>query len=252
MSLRTGRTVGCGLAGLLGLALGVVLWSQPEWLVDVLAALRPGCLYRVRVRAPLVALTIDDGPDSASTPLILAELAHYEARATFFLISGRIAGREQLVRDLVARGHELGNHLTRDEPSIRLKATVFEDALLEAHHVLAPYGSVRWLRPGSGWYSRTMIEIMHRHGYRCALGSIYPADAAVPWPGFAIRYILRNARPGAVVILHDGGARGLRTAEVLRTVLPRLHAEGYRVVTLSELVGAAQPTLAAGGRDSEP
>ena len=95
------------------------------------------------------------------------------------------------------------------------------------------------MRPGSGWYSRAMIDIIHRHRYRCALGSIYPFDVALTWRRFAVSYILSNARPGAVVILHDGGRRGLRTAQVLGAVLPRLRARGYQVVTLSELVGAS-------------
>jgi peptidoglycan/xylan/chitin deacetylase (PgdA/CDA1 family) len=193
----------------------------------------------VSLRAPLIALTIDDGPDSAGTPLILAQLQRHQARATFFLISSRVAGREPLVHQLVRAGHELGNHLTRDEPSIRLQPAEFERALLEAHGVLAPFGPVRWARPGSGWYSRAMIAIMRRHQYRCALGSVYPFDAALPSATFAARYILRNARPGAVVILHDGGSRGRRTAMVLDKVLPELRRRGYQVVTLSELVAAA-------------
>ena len=239
MSSKAGHRVGWGVAGLVGLGLGALFWSPPDWLVDGLATLRPGCLYRARVRNPLIALTIDDGPDPVSTPLILTELDRHDAHATFFLISGRVAGRERLVRDLVARGHELGNHLTTDQPSIRLKPAEFEQALLEAHRVLAPYGPVVWMRPGSGWYSRSMIDIIHRHRYRCALGSIYPFDVALTWRRFAVSYILSNARPGAVVILHDGGRRGLRTAQVLGAVLPRLRARGYQVVTLSELVGAS-------------
>ncbi len=239
MTSKAGRNVGWAIAGLVGLALGALLWSPPDWLVDSLATLRPGCLYRARLRAPLIALTIDDGPDPVSTPLILAELGRHDAHATFFLISSRLAGREQLVRDLVAAGHELGNHLTQDKPSIRLTPAEFEQALLEAHGVLAAYGPVTWLRPASGWYSRAMIDIIHRHQYRCALGSIYPFDATLPSRRFALSYIRRNARPGAIVILHDGGARGLRTAWVLRRVLPALRAKGYRLVTLSDLIGAA-------------
>jgi peptidoglycan-N-acetylglucosamine deacetylase len=107
--------------------------------------------------------------------------------------------------------------------------------------VLAKYGDVKWARPGSGWYSRTMIGSMTRHGYRCALGSVYPFDATIPSAGFAARYILWHARPGAVIILHDSGGRGRRTAKVLREVLPELRRRGYRLVSLGELE-------AAGGR----
>jgi peptidoglycan/xylan/chitin deacetylase (PgdA/CDA1 family) len=84
-----------------------------------------------------------------------------------------------------------------------------------------------------------MIDIMRRHGYRCALGSVYPFDATIPSTAFAARYIMSHTRPGAVLVLHDGGSRGRRTAKVLSEVLPELRRRGYRVVTLSELVAAA-------------
>jgi peptidoglycan/xylan/chitin deacetylase (PgdA/CDA1 family) len=233
--MRRPQTIGLGVAGGLALAAGALLWSAPEWLIDRIARRYPGCLYRVPTQAPLVALTIDDGPDSSSTPLILAELRRQKARATFFLITERVPGQERLVRTIVSEGHELGNHFTSDRASIRLSPSAFEADLLLAHQVLAPYGAVRWARPGSGWYSQAMIGVMQRHGYRCALGSVYPFDVTIPWASFAARYILGHARPGAVIVLHDGGSRGRRTANVLSEVLPELRRRGYRVVSLSEL-----------------
>jgi peptidoglycan-N-acetylglucosamine deacetylase len=237
--MRRARTIGLGVAGGLALAIGAALWSAPDWLIDQLARRHPGCLYRVPTQARLVALTIDDGPDSSSTPLILAELRRQEVRATFFLIAERVRGQEQLVRTIASEGHELGNHFTRDRASVRLSPSAFEADLLRAHQVLVPYGDVRWARPGSGWYSRAMISVMRRHGYRCALGSVYPFDATIPSAGFAARYIMSHTQPGAVVVLHDGGSRGRRTAKVLSEVLPELRRRGYRVVSLSELVAAA-------------
>ncbi|HEU4682465.1 MAG TPA: chitin deacetylase family protein [Gemmatimonadales bacterium] len=233
--MRRARTLGFAVVAGLALATGAALWSVPEWLVDQLARWHPGCLYRVPTQAPLVALTIDDGPDSSSTPLILAELRRHQARATFFLITERVRGQEQLVRRVAAEGHELGNHFTRDRASIRLSPGDFEADLLQAHQVLAPYGPIKWTRPGSGWYSRVMIDIMRQHGYRCALGSVYPLDAIIPSTAFAARFTMWHARPGAVVVLHDGGSRGQRTAKVLSEVLPELRRRGYRVVSLSEL-----------------
>jgi peptidoglycan/xylan/chitin deacetylase (PgdA/CDA1 family) len=184
-------------------------------------------------------LTLDDGPDAVTTPLILAELERHRARATFFLIAERVRGREQLVQQLVAAGHELGNHFTRDWPSIRLGAGEFERDLQDAHGLLAPHGPVHWARPGSGWYSQAMIATMARQGYRCALGSVYPYDAMIPSAAFSRWHILRNVRPGAIIVLHDGGARGRRTVRVLRAVLPELQRRGFRVVTLSELAASS-------------
>ncbi|MGH7578549.1 MAG: chitin deacetylase family protein [Gemmatimonadales bacterium] len=229
---RIGLVLVCGVL----VAGGAVLWTAPGWLIGVLARRYPGCLYQVPAEARLVALTIDDGPDPVSTPLILTELRRHGARATFFLISGRLRGQESVMRRLVADGHEIGNHLTRDRPSIRLSPGEFEADLLQADRELARWGPVAWVRPASGWYSQAMIRVMRQHGYRCALGSVYPFDVTLPSVSLGARFILRNVRPGAIVILHDAGARGRRTARVLARVLPELRRRGYRVVSLSELV----------------
>jgi peptidoglycan-N-acetylglucosamine deacetylase len=233
------RLVGWGALGAAVMGAGALLCGPPTWLFDWLAAHHRGCLYRIPLQAPLVALTLDDGPDAATTPQILAELQRHGARATFFLIAERVQGGGQLAHQLVAEGHELGNHFTRDRPSIQLSAGDFARDLAQAHRVLAPYGPVRWARPGAGWYSQTMIATMARQGYRCALGSVYPYDATIRSATFSSWHILRNVRPGAILVLHDGGARGRRTARVLRTVLPELYRRGFRVVTLSELASAS-------------
>lgn len=216
-------------------ALAIALWTIPRWLVPRLAGRSPRCLYSVPVGERVVAFTFDDGPDPESTPAILRMLRAHGAHATFFLIADRVCGCESLVATLPAEGHELGNHLTRNEPSILLTPKLFTSAVHEAGTVLGRFGPVRWLRPGSGWYNAAMLDTIEREGYRCALGSVYPYDAHLPLVGLAAAYILANARPGAVIVLHEGGARGRRTVEVLRRVLPVLHARGYRVATLSEL-----------------
>ena len=223
-----------------GLGLGVVggvmlLGGPPVWLLDWLASRHPGCLYRIPVKARMIALTLDDGPDPVTTSLILAELSRYDAHATFFLITDRIRNQERLVSQMVAGGHEIGNHFTQDRPGIQLTSQEFIRDLDEADRALKPFGPVRWARPGSGWYSQAMIQTLARKGYRCALGSVYPYDASIPSAGFATWYIRRNVRPGAILILHDGGARGRRTARILHRVLPWLQRQGFRVVSLSEL-----------------
>jgi peptidoglycan/xylan/chitin deacetylase (PgdA/CDA1 family) len=206
-------------------------------IIDCLAACTPQVLYSVDTAHRALALTIDDGPDRRTTPLILEVLRRYEARATFFIITGHMPGNEALLRRMLAEGHELGNHLTRDEPSSRLSPQAFEKELCTAHAVLSAYGSrVAWCRPGSGWVNAPMLVTLQKHGYRCALGSVYPLDAQLPCPWFASLVVRWAARPGAIIILHDGGPRGRRTAKTLARVLPVLTSRGYRAVTLSELV----------------
>ena len=93
-----------------------------------------------------------------------------------------------------------------------------------------------------------MLAIAQRRHYRAALGSVYPFDPQIPSTWFAARHILWNVKPGAVIILHDHGRRGERTAEVLATVLPELQRRGLRVVTLSELQGSVLAANAGKGK----
>ncbi|MEO0769976.1 MAG: chitin deacetylase family protein [Cyanobacteria bacterium J06649_4] len=247
-----------GFTGIAALLLYGLL-SQPRWLFSLAEWVRPGAIYTVSLPTfvdseygPLppekvVALTIDDGPSSATAD-ILETINLYEAKATFFNISGNLAGYEETVQQVVASGHELGNHLTADEPSIRMSPTEFEADLLAAEQAFLPFlppgtaQSLRWLRPGMGFYNQSMVDIADRHGYQLVLGSNFPYDTHVHSSRFASAFILHTVQPGDIIVLHDGEKRGPRAAETLERLLPALQVKGYSVVTVSELVekGAAR------------
>ncbi len=226
------------LTGSIALALSTSA-SIPSCVLDSIAAGKPGCLYSVSRSDKTVALTLDDGPDSTTTPELLRILEENNARATFFLISSNVTGNDTLVERLVREGHEIGNHFSKNEASISLSPRDFERSFLTADSVLERFAPVRWVRPGSGHYNSRMVRTFRKHGYQCAIGSVYPFDPQIPFPGFASWSILRNVRPGSVIILHDGGYKGRNTRTTLRKVLPELTRRGYSVVTLSELTSIA-------------
>jgi len=128
-----------------------------QWKVGHLARDNPQVLYRVETQAKAVALTIDDGPDAATTPEILRVLERNGAHATFFIITSRVPGNEDLLRRMVAEGHELGNHLLRDEPSLKLPPEEFERQLVKSDEMLSEFATRRWFRPGAGWYDARML-----------------------------------------------------------------------------------------------
>jgi len=242
------------------LMIGVaIVWMQPRWLLRTLApTICPKALYYVETDQPLVALTIDDGPDDQrtgktnTTQKILDVLAQHEAKATFFLISSRITLQNQgLITEMVRQGHELGNHLMVDEPSIHLSLPKFEAALQIAEREILSAAqiskgrSLRWLRPGSGRCNLGMTQIAKQQGYRIALGSVWPYDTSLPSSAFAVQQILATVRPGSIIVLHDYGSDGDwgdRTALTLAQILPKLIQRGYAVVTLTELVQSATPS----------
>src|SRR3954449_6532193 len=103
-------------------------------------------LWSVRSSTRVVALTFDDGPHPATTPGLVDLLGRYGARATFFLIGERASGHEDLVRQIVEGGHELGNHLASDYPSILLPMTEFHTQLVQVDATLRRFGDVRYFR----------------------------------------------------------------------------------------------------------
>lgn len=193
-------------------------------------------LFYSHTQQPVVALTIDDGPDAHTTPQLLDVLQAFDARATFFLISSRVPGNEPLLARMVEEKHEIGNHLTTNYPSVFLSETRFEESLLGAHQVLAPYQPMRWFRPGCGFYSQPMLATAKRHNYTCVLGDILPVDVLMLWPRFVANYILSAVRPGSIIVLHDYGKRGRNSILALHYLLSALNARGIRVVTVSELL----------------
>jgi peptidoglycan/xylan/chitin deacetylase (PgdA/CDA1 family) len=228
---------------LLAVVVGVVSSTSParglgedsNGTLGILSGHDPRVFYSARTEERVIALTIDDAPDPDTTPALLQLLAENETKATFFVIANQIPGNELLLLDLVAAGHEVGNHMAHDRRSVRLSPETFERQLLNTRRMLEPFGGERWFRPGAGYYDDAMLDLLERHGYRCALGSVYPVDPQIPWSRFASRWILWRSKPGAVIILHDRGKRGKRTLKTLGRVLPKLREEGYRFVTLSEL-----------------
>jgi peptidoglycan/xylan/chitin deacetylase (PgdA/CDA1 family) len=231
-----------GAAHLLGLiSVIVAALLRPGPVVRWLSRRFPDVLFQQANAGPLVALSFDDSPHATSTPRILDVLAEHDAHATFFMIGEHVAGNEEVVRRLIAEGHELGNHMLSDAPSARLTAAEFERQLRQTHELLARFGPVRWFRPGHAWFNRRMLDQIHRHGYRCAMASAYALEFLPVSAPYAARHILLNIRPGSLIILHDGPAAQERTVAVLRRVLPVLRRRGYQVVTISELAAAGQP-----------
>lgn len=222
----------------ISVALGLGAWvlSQPRLLLHWIAERDSEVLFYVRTSNQSVALTIDDGPHSLVTPMILEVLSKYQARATFFLIGERIPGNEKIVHQILAEGHEIGNHMMTDSPSIYLSDAEFESQLVGTDHLLARFSTAKWFRPGSGWYNGKMLRRIQRHGYNCVIGSVFPYDTHIRSVYFQSKFILKKVFSGSIIVLHDGDITRRRIALVLNRVIPDLQTRGYRIVSLSELV----------------
>jgi peptidoglycan/xylan/chitin deacetylase (PgdA/CDA1 family) len=216
-----------------GEASGRVLDRSLRWSAE---RMLPGVCCSRRTDEPVVALTFDDGPHPGLTDAVLEVLARHEAAATFFLIGERVSGNEDVVARIAQQGHELGNHMMTDEPSVMLRGERFERDLIAARALLSPYQSVSWWRPGSGWMTPSMVRHGAGLGMRCALGTLAILDG--PPPGrdsWREQRLLAQVARGAVVVLHEGTAARQDVVDTTDWLLTRLAERGLRSVTLSEL-----------------
>lgn len=216
-----------------------VPWRDPA--ARIASRLLPaGVLCYVDTQARVFALTFDDGPHPATTPGLLDVLARHAARATFFLIGERVAGNEAIVARMTAEGHEVANHLMRDERSALVPAARFRRDLADVTSLLGRYGPVRWVRPGSGWFTPRMLRAAGEQDLRMVLGTVAAMHAGGPGDQRITARLLAEIRPGSIVVLHEGTARRHGVVATTDELLTGLSRNGLAAVTVSELVALAR------------
>jgi peptidoglycan/xylan/chitin deacetylase (PgdA/CDA1 family) len=212
-------------------------WREPA--VRAVSRVIPAdVLWYVDTGDPAFALTFDDGPSPETTPGLLDVLARHRAHATFFLIGERATAHPQLVQAITAAGHEIGNHLMRDERTVLMPDPQFRRDLAEATALLAPYGPVRWFRPGSGWFTRRMLRSAAEQNLRAVLGTLVAGHDGGPGDGSIAGSLLAGIRPGSIVVLHEGTPRRRGVVRTTDDLLTALAGRGPAAVTVSELVAA--------------
>lgn len=224
-----------GLAGgaaLLGLGRAVVRASaKPE-----LQVFGPAV---VRARHPgLVALTIDDGPHPVSTPGMLRALADAGARATFFVLADRVQRHPDLLRDVLAAGHEVGLHGLTHTPWLTMRAPAAGAAeLRRALAILAENGApgVTWYRPPFGAVSPRLYEAARLAGLTVAWCSVRTGDGG-RISADTLRARCARAVGTDIVLLHDGDRP---TWRLLPELLQEWGGRGIRAGTLSDAMAGA-------------
>lgn len=198
-------------------------------------------LARLPGNAKAVWLTIDDGP-SRDTLAILDLLDAHTARATFFVVGERAAARPQLAREIVHRGHVVGNH-SATHPQAWFWALsprrIDQEIACTQTTLRELTGSApRWFRAVVGMANPFVAAALKRHGLARVAWSARGYDALASDPASVVARIERSLAPGAIVLLHEGARHG-RNVEVLALLLQRLDALGYRSVLPEQIEGAA-------------
>lgn len=196
----------------------------------------------LKVEAPLIALTFDDGPRRSTTETLLDGLAQRGVKATFFLVGEALPGNEDLVLRMDEEGHQLGTHSYDHVYLTNLNATDFSrqvdrtEALLEG---IVGHGGFL-LRPPYGMIDNGVEKRTHSP---LVLWSIDPEDWKDKNTDRIVAHIVSQARDGDVILLHDIYPTSVEAA--LR-VVDELHQKGFLFVTVDELARQRHVELTVG------
>lgn len=198
-------------------------------------------LWEVHTDQKVIALTFDDGPDPVETEQILNILKQYHAKSTFFAIGERIHAYPEVARKVVEEGHELANHTYHH---VYFKRPVNGNLVVKElerteEEILNITGKRSGLfRPPGGFYDDDLVKISTGQGEQLVLWSWHQDTRDWSRPGVykIANKVIRNARNGDIVLFHDHVYGQSQTVQALKIIMPRLQKQGFRCVTVSELM----------------
>jgi peptidoglycan-N-acetylglucosamine deacetylase len=210
--------------------------SEPSPTAPSVATPTYGIYTHARIQGPYLAMTFDDGPSAEYTPRLLDLLKARHLKATFFLIGQNVQAHPELVRRIIAEGHEVGNH-TWDHPQLSKlsdeQATAEIEKTQDAIHTACGVTPVL-LRPPYGALNKPQhVWIPERLKLNVIYWSVDTLDWKRPGAATITQRVLAGARPGAIILQHDIHGQ---TIDAMPAALDGLIAKGYRLVTISQLI----------------
>jgi peptidoglycan-N-acetylglucosamine deacetylase len=200
-------------------------------------------ISRGRPEGKAVALTFDDGPDPDVTPRLLDLLQRQGLKAAFFVTGQEAERYPGLVREILQRGHEIGNHSYHHDLLLMLRSRArLAEEIARTQTVLAGLGiRPRLFRPPVGITNPRLPGVLEELRMECVTFNCRACDFGNRRIGGLARTILRKVRPGAIVLLHDvsppGNGSIAEWIEGVETIIGRLRAGGHDIVSLSALIG---------------
>jgi peptidoglycan/xylan/chitin deacetylase (PgdA/CDA1 family) len=180
----------------------------------------------------IVALTFDDGP-SEYTPEFLRVLREKDVPGTFFEVGQEMPGREDVMRQILAEGNEIGDHTMNHVEFPGYSQIAGAGARIDAYTHFQPC----LFRPPGGGVDAGVIATAGELGMRTINWDVDPRDWSLPGTGAIYSNIVTHAQPGSIILMHDGGGPRSETLAALPRVIDTLRARGYRFATVSELLG---------------
>jgi peptidoglycan-N-acetylglucosamine deacetylase len=198
----------------------------------------------------VIALTFDDGPWPETTEKILATLKQEKIKATFYMIGQPLKSFPEIGKKVLADGHVIANH-TLHHWYKQMSPLVAQREIEDTAKIIKEVLNVEtaYFRPPGGVLTNGLVAYALKHNQSVNMWSVDSGDSHPKRPSAEamLKTILAEATPGGIVLMHDGGGSHDNTAKAVPEIIAKLRAQGYKFVTVPELLelssaAAATPT----------
>ena len=183
-----------------------------------------------------IAITFDDGPVPYTTEMVLRALESRKIPATFFMLGEHVKAYPSLAREVLAAGHEIGNHTFNHPQLSKLSDAQVEDQIRLTQDLIVDATGTRpvWLRPPYGSFRRSQAHIAYKFKLGVALWNVDTRDWTKPGLQKVMKIIEEETKPGAIILLHDIHKE---TAQMTGQILDFLLEKEYEFSTISGFIG---------------
>ena len=195
---------------------------------------------RVNTSEKVVALTFDDGPTKGATDEILKALHEMNVKATFFVIGGELEQNIDEARKIVAAGHELGNHSYSHVRMVLVTPSFVREEIEKTDRLIkeAGYTGEINFRPPYGKKLLALPYYLSRTGRKTIMWDVEPDSKTASDSRTIIEETRTRVRPGSIILLHVMYSTRQQSLKAVKGIIESLKQEGYRFVTVSELLAA--------------
>ena len=195
-------------------------------------------IYNNKNNSMKIALTFDDGPHPSQTKRILDILDKYGIKATFFAVGVNIDNYGEHLKDVVSRGHEIGNHTNTHPKVSSLDYNGLKKEFSECQSKINELCGCtpKLLRPPEGLIDTSIKDIAREMNCKVILWDIDTRDWARTSPQKIADHVISKVSAGDIILMHDYIGKNSPTAEALELFIPKLLNMGYKFVVVSELL----------------
>jgi peptidoglycan-N-acetylglucosamine deacetylase len=185
----------------------------------------------------VIALTFDDGPWPQSTAQVLDILKKNNIKGTFFVIGQNLKNFPDLGKQIVADGHVIANHTWHhwyhffNEQAAAYEIDTTSDLIYKVTGV-----KTTLFRPPGGMLHNGLAAYARSKKYTVVMWSADSIDYKQPAVPRLLNNVIRDSKPGGIVLMHDGGGNRSKTVQALPQIIENFRKQGYRFVTVPELL----------------